>query len=270
MWKQVVSFFKDNQQFDKKYTKHLSYLLQKQRHCTNSYSTIILMLIAYPRYHQKNKESCDQFLIDSGLRAQFPSWNVSACRSYPYLSEEEYIKLLNTHSEGCFVAHVYPRFRAVTEEWQDEEDIDIIDGSDIDDESSTDDGRIDDDDSSMTTSDEDDDINCTSDDNDIVDGGGAVVVTTKEARTPSSSLSHRIFSPPHPSIGVTAATAAASTKVVKSNKSASVISKGDDDDDDDDDNRDNDNGDKVVGCRPPKTRKKNVRFKEEQQQTMLT
>ena len=37
---------------------------------------------------------------------------ISACRSYSYLSPEEYIKVLNTHMGGCFVTELYPRFCA--------------------------------------------------------------------------------------------------------------------------------------------------------------
>ena len=71
-----------------------------------------------PKKSTKGKELCDQFLIDSGLKSKFPSWNVSACTSYSCLSTEESIKLLNTDAEGCLVSHVYPRFRTLTNKWE--------------------------------------------------------------------------------------------------------------------------------------------------------
>ena len=116
-WDAIVKFFKDTQTLSKRYSKNLSYMLQKQRQCANSYSTVILLVIAYPRHRQKNKEVSEQFIIDSGLKSHFPTWGISACKSYAYLSPEEYIKLLNTHAEGCFVSHIYPRFRASTDDW---------------------------------------------------------------------------------------------------------------------------------------------------------
>ena len=138
-WDAIVDLFKDNHQLSKWYSKNLSYMLQKQRQCLNSYSTVIRMVVAYPRHRQKNKEVAEQIVIDSGLKTHFPIWGVSACKSYAYLSPEEYIKLLNTHAEGCFVSHIYPRFRAFTDEWEsrmtqrqhdDNNDDDTIDGED--------------------------------------------------------------------------------------------------------------------------------------------
>ena len=42
----------------------------------------------------------------------------TACRPYDYLSKAEFIKLLNTHSDGCFVSsEEYNRFRALESEW---------------------------------------------------------------------------------------------------------------------------------------------------------
>ena len=117
-WDAIVDFFKNNHQLSKRYSKNLSYMLQKQRQCLNSYSTVILMVVAYPRHRQNNKEVSEQFIIDSGLKTHFPKWGVSTCKSYAYSSPEEYIKLLNTHTEGCFVSHVYSRFRAFTIEWE--------------------------------------------------------------------------------------------------------------------------------------------------------
>ena len=116
-WDAIVKFFKDTQTLSKRYSKNLSYMLQKQRQCANSYSTVILLVIAYPRHRQKHKEVSEQFIIDSGLKSHFPTWGISACKSYAYLSPEEYIKLLNTHAEGCFVSHIYPCFRASTDDW---------------------------------------------------------------------------------------------------------------------------------------------------------
>ena len=63
-WNSIVEFFKDSQQLHKKYSKNLRYMLQRQRQCNKSYSTIVKIIIAYPCHHQKTAESCDQFLID--------------------------------------------------------------------------------------------------------------------------------------------------------------------------------------------------------------
>ena len=117
-WDAIVDFFLNNHQLLKRYSKNLSYMLQKQRQCLSSYSTVILMVVAYTRHRQKNKEVSEQFIIESGLKPHFPTWGVSACKSYAYLSPEEYIKLLNTHAEGCFVSQIYLRFRAFTDEWE--------------------------------------------------------------------------------------------------------------------------------------------------------
>ena len=54
-WDAIVDFFKDNHQLSKRYSKNLSYMLQKQRQCLNSYSTVILMVVAYPRHRQKTR-----------------------------------------------------------------------------------------------------------------------------------------------------------------------------------------------------------------------
>ena len=49
-WDAIVEFVKNNQQLQKRYSKSLSYMLQKQCQCINSYLTVILMVIAYPRH----------------------------------------------------------------------------------------------------------------------------------------------------------------------------------------------------------------------------
>ena len=209
-------------------------MLEKQRQCTNSYSTVILLVIAYPSHRQKHKEVSEQFIIDSGLKSHFPTWGISACKSYAYLSPEEYIKLLNTHAEGCFVSHIYPRFRASTDEWESrmirrrrrqEED----DGDDDDDSSSSFTSKDDDccdggddgddpstatsSDSSSSSSDSDDD-----DDDDTAAPPATATVTNSDEEdgqdpdvvVPSLPLlggkgntTRRFFSSPHPSLAVT-------------------------------------------------------------------
>ena len=43
---------------------------------------------------------------------------ITACRPYEYLSKAEFLKLLNTHSDGCFVStEEYNRFCALADEW---------------------------------------------------------------------------------------------------------------------------------------------------------
>ena len=236
-WDAIVDFFKDNHQLSKRYSKNLSYMLQKQRQCLNSYSTVILMVVAYPRHRQKNKEIAEQFIIDSGLKSNFPIWGVSACKSYAYLSPEEYIKLLNTHAEGCFVSHSYPRFRAFTDEWESRmtrrrhDDNDEEDG---DDDSSSftsddDDNGCDGGDDSSTTTTSDDDMSCcssSSDDaadaavDDMKDGGGG--------QQPPPNTTRRFFSPPHPSLAAVSSTNV-STKAVNSAKLSSPGGSNDDD-----------------------------------------
>ena len=176
-WDAIVKFFKNTQTLSKRYSKNLSYMLQKQRHCANSYSTVILLVIAYPRHRQKHREISEQFIIDSGLKSHFSIWGISACKSYTFLSPEEYIKLLNTHAEGCFVSHIYPRFRASTDEWdsrmirrrQKEDDAFRAFTKDLEARlkrgQEDDDGDDDDDDSSSSCTSDDDD-----DDDDCCDG----------------------------------------------------------------------------------------------------
>ena len=117
------------------------------------------MVIAYPRHQQKNKELSEQVIIDSGLKSHFPVWSMSACKSYSYLSPEEYINLLNTHAESCFMSHIYPHFHALTDEWeskmarrQHDDNNDNNNDEDYDDHTIDVDG--DDDDNSSFTSDE--------------------------------------------------------------------------------------------------------------------
>ena len=238
-WDAIVEFFKDNHQLSKRYSKNLSYMLQKQRQCQNSYSTVILMLIAYPRHRQKNREIAEQFIIDSGLKSNFPIWGVAACKSYAYLSPEEYIKLLNTHAEGCFVSHSYPRFRAFTDEWESRmtrrrhDDDDEEDGDDDsnsftsdDDEDGCDGG----DDSSTTTTTSDDDMSCCSSSDDAADdaaaAAAAAAVDVTDGGAPNTT--RRFFSPPHPSLAAVSSTNV-STKAVSSARLSSPGGSNDDD-----------------------------------------
>ena len=110
-WSDVVQYFKYNKELEKKYSRNINYKLQMYQQCKNSLSTTIQLLIAYPRNSHKYAESCDHFLHNSGIKEQFPIWNITACKSYTYLSPEEYITLLNTHAGGCFVSELYPHFR---------------------------------------------------------------------------------------------------------------------------------------------------------------
>ena len=254
-WDAIVDFFKDNHQLSKRYSKNLSYMLQKQRQCLNSYSTIILMVVAYPRHRQKNKEIAEQFIIDSGLKSNFPIWGVSACKSYAYLSPEEYIKLLNTHAEGCFVSHSYPRFRAFTDEWEsrmtrrrhdddDEEDGDEDSSSFTSDDDDDDDGRDGGDDSSTTTTSDDDMSCCSSSSDDAADA----VVDMKDGGQQPPNTTRRFFSPPHPSLAVSSCTNVP-TKAVNSAKLSSPGGSNDDD-----------GGTSPVVVADKRHGKKNVRF----------
>ena len=231
-WDAIVDFFKDNHQLSKRYSKNLSYMLQKQRQCLNSYSTVILMVVAYPRHRQKNKEIAEQFIIDSGLKSNFPIWGVSACKSYAYLSPEEYIKLLNTHAEGCFVSHSYPRFRAFTDEWESRmtrrrHDDDEEDGDDDSSSFTSNEGNEDDccdggDDSSTTTTSDDDMSCCSSSSSD-----DAAVDMTDGRQPPNTT--RRFFSPPHPSLAVPSSSSAnVSTNAVSSAKLSSPGGSNDD------------------------------------------
>ena len=235
-WDAIVDFFKDNHQLSKRYSKNLSYMLQKQRQCLNSYSTVILMVVAYPRHRQKNKEIAEQFIIDSGLKSNFPIWGVSACKSYAYLSPEEYIKLLTTHAEGCFVSHTYPRFRAFTDEWESRmtrqrHDDDEEDGDDDSSSFTSDEGNDDDDDccdggdDSSTTTTSDDDMSCCSSSSD--DAADAAAVDMKDGGPQSpNTTTRRFFSPPHPSLAVSSTNV--STNAVSSAKLSSPGGSNDD------------------------------------------
>ena len=273
-WDAIVDFFKDNHQWSKRYSKNLSYMLQKQRQCLNSYSTVIRMVVAYPRHRQKNKEIAEQFIIDSGLKSHFPIWGVSACKSYAYLSPEEYIKLLNTHAEGCFVSHTYPRFRAFTDEWEssrmtrrrhdDDDDDDEDDSSSFTsdgDERDRDDDCCDggDDSSTTTTSDDDDDMMscCSSDDDD--DTTAAVAVDEKDGQP---NTTHRFFSPPHPSLAVSSTNF--STNACNSVKLSSPGGSNDEDDD-----GGGTSSMVVADKRRQKKEKQKVRFRENKSSTML-
>ena len=266
-WDAIVAFFKDNQQLLKRYSKNLSYMLQKQRQCLNSYSTVIRMIVAYPRHRQKNKENAEQFIIDSGLKSHFPTWGVSACKSYVYLSPEEYIKLLNTHAEGCFVSHTYPRFRAFTDEWEssrmtrrrhDDDDDDDDDSS-----SFTSDGDNDccdggDDSSTTTTSDDDDMMSCCSSDDGSTVAAVAAIDDEKDA---PPNTTRRFFSPPHPSLAVSSTSF--STNACNSAKLSSPGGSNDDEDDD------GTSPVVVADKRHHKKEKQKVRFCQNKSSTML-
>ena len=219
-WSDVVQYFKYNKDLEKKYTKNITYKLQMYQQCRDSLSTTIQILIAYPRNSHKYKESCDHFLNNSGIRDQFPIWNITACKSYSYLSPEEYIKLLNTHAGGCFVAELYPRFRISapppTADDDDECDDDSID-TDTAEESSTDDDGSDDDDSGssdagdstdecadgmLSTNDANDDI-CDADVG-TIDGSNGGNDNSCNAFTAvrTSASARRAFKSPHPDVGI--------------------------------------------------------------------
>ena len=65
-WDAIVEFFKTNQQLSKRYSKNLSYMLQKQCQCLNSYSTVILMVVAYPRHRKKTGRYQNNLLLIVG------------------------------------------------------------------------------------------------------------------------------------------------------------------------------------------------------------
>ena len=219
-WNDVVQYFKNNKDLEKKYSKNINYKLQMYQQCRDSLSTTIQLLIAYPRNSHKYEESCNHFLNNSGIKDQFPIWNVTACKSYSYLSPEEYIKLLNTHAGGCFVSELYPRFRISPPPSADDAvNYDCDDASDTDtDGSSTDDDSSDDDDSGSTdagdSSDDcdDDGMLSTNDDNDIRDDDADVgIIDSKGGNDKScnaatavrtSASSRRVFKSPHPDVGI--------------------------------------------------------------------
>ena len=189
--------------------------------CRDSLSTTIQLLIAYPRNSHKYEESCDHFLNNSGLREQFPIWNITACKSYSYLSREEYIKLLNTHADGCFASELYPRFRISVPRAPDDDtvdDDDCDDDTDTAEESSTDDDGSDDDDSGssdasdstddcadgmLSTNDVNDDI-CDAADVGTIDGSNTGNDNSCNASTAvrTSSSARRAFKSPHPDVGI--------------------------------------------------------------------
>ena len=186
-WKTIGEYFQTNGEglFDNKYTKHLSYRLLNKRKCAGSYSTTIQIIVAYPRSRQKKTENAEQFLIDSGIKERLDNWKVVACKAYCFISKEEYLKLLDTHTNGCFVDKLESRFRA-------SHSLAVESGSpiarvDSDDENNDDDDSIDGDEEAMITcrssenDDDDDEPLPPADDN--VDSGA------------------RMFGVPHPNIG---------------------------------------------------------------------
>ena len=218
-WNDVVQFFKDNKCLEKKYSKNMNYKLQMYRQCNDSLSPTIQLIIAYPRHSHKYEESCDHFLNNSGIKDQFPIWNVTACKSYSYLSPEEYIKLLNTHAGGCFVSELYPRFRISPPPSADRDDDDDDESiTECDDASGTDtDGSTDDDDDSdddnsgntdagdSTDDCEGDDMLSTIEDNDInddADAGGNDNSCNAATAVRTSASSRRVFKMPHPDVGI--------------------------------------------------------------------
>ena len=187
-WKAIGEYFQTNGEglFDNKYTKHLSYRLLNKRECAGSYSTTIQVIVAYPRSRQKKAENVEQFLIDSGIKERLESWKVVACKAYCFVSKEEYLKLLDTHRNGCFVDKLESRFRAshslavesggspIARCIDSDDDDDIIDGEEEDMITCCGSGNDDDD---------DDDDEPPAVDN-VDSGGGA-----------------RMFGVPHPNIG---------------------------------------------------------------------
>ena len=121
----IKSHLTNNRALDNKYTHHYSYKLTRRRECINSYSSIIQLIFTYPRRQSKaakGDESVYSFLqasrISDKCRDDWVSY-ITACRPYDYLSKAEFLKLLNTHSDGCFVStEEYNRFCAVADEWQ--------------------------------------------------------------------------------------------------------------------------------------------------------
>ena len=121
----ITSHLKDNRMLENKYTRHYSYKLTRRRECINSYSTVIQLIFTYPRRQNKaakGDESVYSFLqtskISDRCRDDWASM-ITACRPYEYLSKAEFVKLLNTHSDGCFVSsEECNRFRAFADEWE--------------------------------------------------------------------------------------------------------------------------------------------------------
>ena len=244
-WSDVVQYFKYNKDLEKKYSKNINYKLQMYQHCRDSLSTTIQLLIAYPCNSHKYGESCDHFLNNSGIKDQFPIWNVTACKSYSYLSPEEYIKLLNTHAGGCFVSELYPCFRispppsandAASDcyDCDDDSDTDTAeesstdddDGSDDEESGSTDAGDSSDDcaDGMLSTIDANDNI-C-DDDVGIIDGskGGSDKSRNAATAVRTSASARRVFNTPHPDVGISSpATLPDKTKKKKPSKLESLI-----------------------------------------------
>ena len=249
-WSDVVQYFKYNKDLEKKYTKNITYKLQMYQQCRDSLSTTIQVLIAYPRNSHKCKESCEHFLHNSGIKEQFPIWNITACKSYSYLSQEEYIKLLNTHADGCFVAELYPRFRISAPPPADDEDDTFDDDDDCDDDSddtdtaedssTDDDDGSDDDDSGSTdagdstdecaadgmlsTNDVNDDI-CDAADVGTIDKSIGGIDNSRKADTAvrTSGSSRRVFKSPHPDVGISTAASSDKMKRKKPSKLQSLI-----------------------------------------------
>ena len=196
----------------------MNYKLQMYQQCKDSLSTTIQLLIAYPRNSHKYEESCDHFLNNSGIKDQFPIWNVTACKSYSYLSPEEYIKLLNTHAGGCFVSELYPRFRISPPPSADDAASDDCDDASDTDGSSTDDDGSDDEESGSSDADDssddcDDGMLSTIDTNDIrdddadagiIDGskGGNDKSCNAATALRTSGSSRRVFKSPQPDVGI--------------------------------------------------------------------
>ena len=120
----IQSHLTHNKSLENKYTRHYSYKLTRRRECINSYSSIIQLIFTYPRRQNKaakGDESVYSFLQTSKnsdrCRDDWASY-ITACRPYDYLSKAEFIKLLNTHSDGCYVSsEEYNRFHALESEW---------------------------------------------------------------------------------------------------------------------------------------------------------
>ena len=105
VFNQLKDYLVNNTVLEKRYTKHYSYALTRKRQCKQSYSSTIPLIFAYSRKVVRPHELFNHFFNESGLQHVCHKLEnyIPACRSYVFLTKAEYIKVLNTHSEGCFV-----------------------------------------------------------------------------------------------------------------------------------------------------------------------
>ena len=180
----IKTYLTYNHKLEKKYSRHYGFKLTKRRTCVNSYSTTIELIFTYPRKQQRYSESPDlkktqnsaitvySFLQTSGLSDKCRTdWSdvITACKPYDYVSKSEFLKLLNTHSGGCFASEQeYTRFRAFVDEWK---EYCVVGG-----------------DSGAVGAEEDDESTTT--------------LRRSSGNDDVSIATRRVFSPPHPSIGL--------------------------------------------------------------------